>query len=150
MSGGHKDILGMRNGARAPDEDADDPRFYKASDGNRNGRPVMGLSLVLKSGQRRGFYYHDIKFPEFETGEDGEELVSFLAPPKLVIISGKGIEQIYDGLMRLTVKSIYEYDGRQTKAGDPIVTGIEIIEPSSKGRDEKNELKLVTPSKKSV
>ncbi len=145
---GHKDLLALRTGAKAAEADADDPRFYKASDANRNGRPVMSLDLVLKSGQRKGFYYHDIKFPEFDTGEDGEEIVSFLAPPKIVVVSGTGLAQIYDGLLRLTLKSIIEYDGRPTKAGEPMVTAIEIAEPAAQGRDGKNGPQLVTPAKK--
>ena len=149
MSGGHKDILGMRAGAKvAAVDDEADPRFYQAYSGHRNGRPVMSVDIVLKSGRRQGFYYHDIKFPEYEMS-GGEEIISFLAPPKVVVISGKHIEQIYDGLLRLTLKSVYEYDGRPTKAGDPVVTGIEIAEPSSKDRDEK-KLELITPAKKAI
>jgi hypothetical protein len=103
---------------------------------------------VLKSGQLKGSYYRDIKFPEYETGEDREEIVSFLAPPKIVMITGKGIAEIYKGKLRLTLAAVHEYDGRPAKAGALMVTIIDIIEPAIPDRDEKNGLRLVTPAKK--
>ncbi len=47
----HKHILSMRAGAEAAVvEGEDDPRLYAAYSGNRNGRPVMSVDLMLKPG----------------------------------------------------------------------------------------------------
>ena len=74
--------------------------------------------------------------------------MSFLAPPKVVIITGNGIEEFYRGMLRLTLAAVHEYDGRLAKAGASMVTSIDIVEPAVPDRDEKNGPRLVTPAKK--
>jgi hypothetical protein len=121
-----RDILGQRDDAADPDAaEAPDDGVYRAFIANRNGRPTMGFYIAHKDGNLDGFLYHGINHPKFQI-RDREEFVSFTYSGTAAVMTGKKLRGIFDALMRHTLVSIHEYDGRKVADDAPIVTRISV------------------------
>ena len=119
-----------------PQEDGDepaDPNLYIGYDANRNGRPVMGFHIAHKDGTLEGFMYHSLNHPKFQV-RGGEEFLTFTYTGAAIVMSGRGLRQIFDALMRHTLKAIYEYDGRPVKEGAPVITKLVVTQAGQGGQ----------------
>jgi hypothetical protein len=122
------DLYGKK-GAAEEHEDADtDPNLYTGYDSNRNGRPVMGFYVAQMDGTLHGFMYHHINHPKFEV-RDEEEFLSFTSSGQAVVMTGTGLQRIFEALMNHTLKAIHEYDGRRVvKDGAAVVRRLSVTQ----------------------
>ena len=128
-----------------PEEETVDPAVYRGIVFARNRRPCMGVSLVLKNGSRRLFWYHGIEPPAYDV-IDCEELLSFDYGIFVIFMSVTNLEQVYDRLQEHSLKVIQEYDGRPAAEGTPVISRLSI----SIAKREKMiapKIELVTPAK---
>lgn len=129
-------------------ESAADPNLYVGYEFNRNGRPVMGFSLAHVNGNLDGFLYHSINHPKFQV-RDGQEFLTFTYSGTAVVLTGRCLRLIFDALMRHTLKSVHEYDGRQpVKEGAPVITRLSVTQAVPVRTAD--ALELVKPSKQAV
>jgi hypothetical protein len=163
MSGKFSELYGSKGGSQpsgGPQAEASppgqpiegdgaiDPAVYIGFDANRNGRPTMGFFIAHKDGTLDGFMYQGINHPKFQV-RDGEEFLTFTDSGTAVVMTGSGLRQIFEALMRHTLKAVYEYDGRRpVKDGVPIITRLS-VKHAVPARTEQ-PLELVKPSRQAI
>lgn len=123
-------ILNSRGGlpqarvASAPEvNDVEKHRSFVIS----GGKPQMAFSIVLESGEMHGFQYFNIDDLKFAPANSGQFL-TFHHRGKVVVIKGRNLEPVFNGLIQHTLVALYEggNDGAAPEMADTVIERLEV------------------------
>ena len=91
--------------------------------------PQMGFSLYTRSDKRHGFFYHSIDNIDLFEDDDEDEYLRFTHRGKAVTMRGRGLHDVFDGIMDHTLQALYEYHdnwGARPDQGEAIIDRVQV------------------------